>query len=589
MEKGPTTIHVTHEAIEKVGGIGAVLHGFFTSKYYTGAIERSILVGPLFTTEGSPSERLGPDGEVLYSSLDGLVNTDYGPAFRRVEAQYNIGIVYGRRRFTDPQTGIKSSPEVILLDIRNIDKDVLNRFKRGLFEEFGIQSHLYEALWEYEQYVRLGPAALAALKAIEALHAPAAVISHEFMGMPTILAAKLEPDCHVSTVFYAHEVATMRRIIEDCPGHDTVFYKVMQQAHQENLCVNEVFGDQSTYFKHALVEASKYCDKILAVGDSVVDELRFLAPEFANKPIDIVYNGIPACEISLEEKRAAKARLQTYCRNLLGYDPDYVFTHVTRLVKSKGLWRDLQILSTLEEAFRRQNRSAVYYLLSTDVPERHARDIQRMESAYGWPVAHREGWPDLSGGEAAFYADIQHFNAQSRHIKIVFINQFGFNPKCCGKAMPKDMTFMDIRKGSDVEFGLSTYEPFGIAQLEPLTFGGICVFSSVCGCAGFLRDVSPRQDVKNVIVADYIETHLSEQSDIEDLLQINTPALDQSERAVSHRIAHDLLVRLPQNDADVEDLLLRGHALAKNMSWEVVAERYLLTSLQDAWQGVSIR
>jgi hypothetical protein len=27
--------------------------------------------------------------------------------------------------------------------------------------------------------------------------------------------------------------------------------------------------------------------------------------------------------------------------------------------------------------------------------------------------------------------------------------------------MPADMEFMDIRKGSDVEFGQSIYEPFG--------------------------------------------------------------------------------------------------------------------------------
>jgi len=41
-----TLIHVTHEAVQKVGGIGAVLQGFFTSKAYNASIERSILVGP---------------------------------------------------------------------------------------------------------------------------------------------------------------------------------------------------------------------------------------------------------------------------------------------------------------------------------------------------------------------------------------------------------------------------------------------------------------------------------------------------------------------------------------------------------------
>ena len=45
-----TAVHVTHEAVGKVGGIGAVLQGFFTCKSYLDTVERSILVGPLFTT-----------------------------------------------------------------------------------------------------------------------------------------------------------------------------------------------------------------------------------------------------------------------------------------------------------------------------------------------------------------------------------------------------------------------------------------------------------------------------------------------------------------------------------------------------------
>ena len=77
-----TAVHLTHETIGKVGGIGAVLHGFFTSKSYLESIERSILIGPLFTTEGSVSERLGDDGVVLYSSIDGYFNTEFTPVFK---------------------------------------------------------------------------------------------------------------------------------------------------------------------------------------------------------------------------------------------------------------------------------------------------------------------------------------------------------------------------------------------------------------------------------------------------------------------------------------------------------------------------
>jgi hypothetical protein len=183
-------VHVTHEATGKIGGIGAVLQGFFTCPSYLEAVHRSILISPLFATEGSPQDRLGEGGEVLYSSIDGLINPGYSPAFRRIESLYNVGIVYGRRTFVDEHTGVRSTPEVLLIDVRYMDTGMLNDFKRRLFEEFGVQSHLYEQLWEFEQYVRLALPAIAALKALRMAEGRTTIISHEFMGMPTALAAR---------------------------------------------------------------------------------------------------------------------------------------------------------------------------------------------------------------------------------------------------------------------------------------------------------------------------------------------------------------------------------------------------------------
>jgi len=575
-----TAVHVTHETISKVGGIGAVLQGFFTSKSYLNAVSRSILVGPLFTTEGFVHERLGENSEVLYSSMDGFVNTGYVQAFRKIENFYNTGIIYGRRTFTDKETGIKSSPEVVLIDVRHMDKRPVNEFKKRLFEEFGVQSNLYEHLWEFEQYIRLAPAAIEVLKAIGAAEDSTIIIAHEFMGMATALAAILESSCNFKTVFYAHEVATMRRIVEEHPGHDTMFYNVIRQAHKDRLYVNDVFGDQNSYFKHSLVEASKYCDHIYAVGDYVVDELRFLAPEFETANIDVVYNGIPAYQTSVAEKRASKEKLQRYCENLLDYRPDFIFTHVTRLVRSKGMWRDLRVLEHIEKEFRTQGKTGVLFVLSTEVSSRRNRDICTMESTYNWPVAHREGWPDLSGGEANYYTAVQEFNAKSRNIKIIFINQFGFEPQKCGRRMPDDIEFMDIRRGSDVEFGQSIYEPFGIAQLEPLTFGGICVFSSVCGCSGFLRDITCGEAIKNIIIADYTNLGMHDFTEIEDLLQIDRAVRDRIEASESEKVAMQICSRLPKNDAEIESMIQAGFELAKNMSWDIVVNDYLLSSLQ---------
>jgi hypothetical protein len=355
----------------------------------------------------------------------------------------------------------------------------------------------------------------------------------------------------------------------------------MKRAHKNGLFVNDVFGNQNNYFKHSLVEASKYCDHIYAVGDYVMDELRFLAPQFENARINIVYNGIPACKISAQEKLESKEKLRNYCRNLLGYKPDFIFTHVTRLVKSKGMWRDLRVLEHVEKEFKTQGKTAVLFVLSTEVSRRRSSYIYNMESKYNWPVAHREGWPDLSGGEADYYTAVQEFNTKSCNIKIIFINQFGFEPERCGKRMPQDMEFMDIRKGSDVEFGQSIYEPFGIAQLEPLTFGGICVFSSVCGCLGFLRDTTGGADVKNAIIADYTNLMANGYHEIEDILQINRSVRNRIEANESERVAMQICSRLPKNEAEIESMIQTGYNLAKNMSWDVVVRNYLLRDLQS--------
>ncbi len=574
-----TVVHVTHEAAGKVGGIGAVLQGFFTCPSYLEAVDRSILISPLFTTEGPAAGRLGDDGQVLHSALDGLTHPDYSPLLAEIERQYNVGTVYGQRTFTDCQTGAHSTQEVLLIDVRHMNPGPLNEFKQRLYEAFGIQSHQHEHLWEYEQYVRTAIPAIAALKALRAADGPATIIAHEFMGMPTALAAILEHECAFRTVFHAHEVATIRRIVEEHPGHDTMFYNVMHEAKKSGLYVDEVFGDQNSYFKHALVQASRYCDHVYAVGDLVAEELRFLAADFEAGDIDIVYNGIPAYEISVGEKYTAREKLRRYCMNLLGYRPDYIFTHVTRLVRSKGLWRDLRVLHEIDRMLDLEDKTAVYFLLSTEVARRPNCDIRHMEAAYGWPIAHREGWPDLSGGEATFYSAVQQFNAESHRIKAVFINQFGFDPKSCGLRMPEDMEFMDIRKGSDVEFGQSIYEPFGIAQLEPLTFGGICVLTNVCGCTGFLRDVTEGQPVPNVIVADYTNLGSDARTGLGSLLDIDRAFRDRIEIAEASRVAEEIVDRLPRDEAALERLIQQGYELARNMSWDTVVRRYLLNDL----------
>jgi len=578
MEDGPTIVHVTHETVHKIGGIGEVLNGFFTSQSYIDYEGRTIVTGPIFDLNVPVSKRMGDNGTVLYSSFDGVANTKYASAFEELERIYHTHIVYGTKTFIDEQTKIESTPEIVLIDVSRMHEGPVNDFKRILFEKYGIESNRYEHIWEYEQYIRLAPVVLSILKAIDAANDDTTIVAHEFMGMPAALAGLADPYYDFKTVFYAHEVAPVRRIVEEIPGCDAQFYNAMFTGRVDGTCLADTFGDQSDYFKEPLVKASRHCHAICAVGDYAAEELMYLAPGFNNTEIDVVYNGIPSYKTELTDKLDSKRKLQKYCNNLLNFEPDYIFTHVTRLVRSKGLWRDIEILAELDKKFVEADKTGVYFLLSTEVAQRDPDYIRAMERGYGWPVAHKEGWPDMSGGETNFNTLVQRFNAQSRNIKAVFINQFGFNRSLCGDRMPEDMCITDIRRGTDVEFGLSIYEPFGISHLEPLTYGGICIVTNTCGCAGFVDKTAPPQGNNNVVIADYTDFKLLP----EDLKLIDSYALREIEQKLALTLSEKIWSKLPADEAQVTELIEHGYEMAKQMSWQTVLDRFVIPAFKEA-------
>lgn len=577
-----TVAHVTHEAIHKVGGIGAVLEGLLTSEPYRTSGVRTILIGPLFHAPGDGRQRLGPEGEVLYSSLDGLARHPGTEGLDHVRREFHVDIVYGRRTYTNPHTRVRVTAEVVLIDGSRIWLDKLNAFKAGLWEMFGIDSMRYEHAWEYDLYVKIAQPALAVLRALGAASRPGqcAVVAHEWMGLPTALATAFDPTDAFRTIFHAHETASVRPIIEHHAGHDVTFYNVLDAALSRGRHLDDVFGAQDHFYRHALVKAASNCDRILAVGDYVERELRFLGPCMSSANIEITYNGIPAEAVTLKQKKESRERMKDYAEALLGDRPDYIFTHVSRMVTSKGFWRDFRVLEHLEQRFRRLGKSAVMFVLATELPARSCEEVARMEAEWGWPVAHRERSPDLSHGEAVFHTAVQHFNARSRRIKVVFVNQFGWSPELCGSLMPADMNMLDIRRGTDVEFGQSVYEPFGIAQLEPLTYGGICVLTPICGCAGLVQRITQGHHVPNVITADYCNWG-PERRSVTDWLGMTRRERHIHEVRVAAGVAGKLVDVLPDSDVAMEALLESGYKLAGRMSWDVVARKFIMPVIDE--------
>jgi hypothetical protein len=284
-----------------MGGIGSVIQGLLTSDAYQKDEHRTVLIGPMFPVDTTAENRLGPNGKVLYSSMDGISQHPLSEALDGVCNDFNVGIVYGQLTINDPHNGVQVSPEAVLIDVSRMNRRKLNSFKAKLWETYGIDSTCYEEIWDYEIYVRLAMPALAVLHTMGAVDTgdQCVVLAHEYMGIPTALAAKLDPSNAFKTVFYAHEVSAVRRVVEEHPGHDITFYNILSSADESDRYLDDIFGPQDHYYRHALVKASRHCDGIFAVGDYVAQELRFLGEEFAEASIYTTYNGVPAEKITL--------------------------------------------------------------------------------------------------------------------------------------------------------------------------------------------------------------------------------------------------------------------------------------------------
>jgi hypothetical protein len=597
-------IHASHEAGFKVGGIGAVLDGLLSAPSYLESVARTFVVGPMRTHDALEMERLlAPRNQlyIYYFADRGFINCP--PALTEllsgIERAFGVRLLYGKRKFGSAEH------EIVLVDADDVNPARLENFNYFVWEKFGLDAWRYQNEPEFTQHMAAAEPALAALRQIleigdsrkDASPSPASnrqsppiILCHEFMGLPLWYAAATNYPGQYKSAFVAHEVASVRPIVEGHAGHDTRFYNVMRHAAGQGRFLEDVFGDQSWNFKHAMLKTAEHCDYVLAVGDPVVEELRFLSPGFKHKRIDLTYNGTPSKGYDLTDIAASSEKLRSYARTLTGLHPRFIFSHVTRMVISKALWRDIRVMEQLDWQLAERGESAVLFMLSSVKPQgRSSAEAQAMNREYGWPARHRYGWPDLVDFEASLYDAIAHFNSWARASRIVLINQFGFSRDRCGDSMPADLSFEDLRRGTDLEFGQSIYEPFGIAQVEPLSSGALCVVSDVCGCVGFVRHAigvvrlgmraaERQQPITNVIMGEY--THVPSWQI--DPMQIGQYQRDEAERNAAHTVAQLIVQSLPRDAAAKERLVNLGYALASRMSWDVVAQEQLLPALTRA-------
>jgi len=246
-------------------------------------------------------------------------------------------------------------------------------------------------------------------------------------------------------------------------------------------------------------------------------------------------------------------------------------------VLSKGLWRDLLVLDKLEGHLKQRGETVVYYMLGTLGGQRRGQVVRNMERNYGWPVEHELGYPDLCGGEEVIFETFKIFNSTHTASRAILVNQWGFNQLACGQRMPAETTIAHLRRGSDLEFGMSVYEPFGISQFEPLSFGALCVVSNVCGCTCYAKAADPDKQFDNIIEGNFL--HVKPSLDIDDLLNLTIPDRDSVEATEAARLAEKIVDLLPRDDKTMTKRIADGLELSRRMSWEHVVQNFFMPSL----------
>ena len=572
-----TLVHITHEAHEKMGGIGAVLEGLLTTRAYQGVVDRTVLLG---TGEVPLRRPLADLRSVLYETgrpatageAEEAVPAGLAADFKHIEMSYGVRILYGHRAVACPLETRHSDVELVMLDVHDARPEPVNRLKRQLWESCQLESDWYEREWGFEEWMRAAGPMLEIIAALVGRDlAETVLVSHEFMGLPALLAARCRMP-GLRTVYWAHEVPSVRDMLEQESEHRLVFDQAIET--RDGIRSYEALLRERGGFKHALVSRAHAAHRVFAVSDRVARELELLTPDFRRTPIEVVYNGLPVRPIDLATRLRSHTLLQQYVEAVTGFRPDFVFTHVARPVASKAIERDLAVLEHLDDILAERDRSAVLLVLATDGGRRDPDLVLHMEAEYGWPLHHRTGWPDLVKGEVPIGQAADQYNGWARASRVVLINQFGFSREACGRRIPEAMTLQDLRQGSDVEFGQSAYEPFGIAPLETLAFGGISVISRVCGCAQLLARVAGHQLPANVLLAHYAAP----------LAARNEPVSADDSRRIEHevaaRLAKELAARLPETDEAFARLLETGWKLAEKMSWQSVCRMYFVPALE---------
>lgn len=612
--EGDLLVHLSYEATRTLGGMGVVLEHLVSAPEYRQAFPRTLLVSPTVRPCGlgsyAPEESLARDleahGEVFYSGLRRDNPERWTRVFQPVEEKHDVSFVYGRREAPGGPV------EVLLVDLT----DVLRGYRVRLGTLPGFLARLHTLLgvdlpfdcrgprpapwrglsrvWRQRFGTRLGAApwvnrlfreavrrglvdapaldhdamlaiALAepVFDALERLRpkegAGTVILAQEHLSLPLAYKALLDGRAWCRTVYYAGEVRTPRVLVEYGEGgqgaSDARFYNIQRLGLEQGKTLDEVYP-VGTWPSFQILRNGHLCDRVGAVSASVADELRFLDARYALQPVTVVPHGHRPIETGWDAKEAARAKVLAHARAQWGRDFRLLLTHIARDEVCKGLWRDVDVCEHLATLLPPERKPALLVLV-TEWSEAAPSDNLR-----------------------ALKARVDAFNAKDAGLHIALVNQ---------PTWPAGLDFTrdDLHRATDVSLGQSLYESHGLAQLEALGCGAVCVISGVSGARRALKAVCERQGLSeaahpNLVVSDPVADARAEglAHSVETWKALSASELRGAELRTAARVAEEVVRRLPRDAHEGRLLLATGWALSERLRWEPLIREQLLPLLR---------
>ncbi|NUP99107.1 MAG: hypothetical protein HUU35_04530 [Armatimonadetes bacterium] len=670
--KGPIAIHSTHEAAEKLGGIGTVLAGLLPEPAYRQAWPQTLLVGVYpFPAEESliddPEVREAKGWAVRFDSQSPRTGGGLQADLASIADWYGLRLVFGERAITR-----EVKVPVLLASPQGLRRAHVESFRDGVRDQFGfdlrrlddypaltdgvdrrlarILSGSHEpdqperlvvdstgrpfpggAAWaddravfpplqgldnfashgrgnkyllELQYHTFAAPALWAATRRLLREWAPAGegydaeqvtLFAHDWIGVPLFWAARVAGDRLGRSVYFAHECRIFRLLAEGAlqdraallgavchpEGHDCSLYPHLAQALDRGWDLATMYPGSlgfSDLIHHAINREADRFDRIVAVGPLVRDETAVALRPPEPPEIALCPNGIPAPRVTAEQAWEAHERLAEVAERALGFRPEVIVTGMMRCELSKAPWRNVGFLRRLAELV--PERKIAFFWLSAPRPRPTRAQVRRWAANYQWPLDHRGGeGGDLRSDETPLWQAIRELNRDFRgQAGLLYINQFGWSQELLGALEIGEATFGDLRVGSDLELGLSIYEPFGIAPLEPFAAGTTCLLSDACGCARHLAALG----LDDLVVTGWFTDHDLPSRDVDRtaLHRLEQEVYDGLVEEVSQRLALDQ----PLDESDWltrrQAQIARAQEALPQLSWANALAQYLLPAVR---------